>query len=249
VSVEGPGISHPVEIRGAQRFVHRAGLGLDSKDDAETAANGVNGVKNGEPSSASTTPAPVTNPLSLSDSAKSERVALGAGQPGSVKALGKEFGGASVGAVNWEQQVRRGEYLTVLKDAENKGLQRVLATANSGELLALANAARFSGRVDVGRDAYKAIRQRFGSSSASVSAAFLLGRLMEGSSPTEARRWYERYEQEAPKGALAAEAMGRRLVLTQTTGSRAEVQRLAEEYLRRFPDGPYAGVARKITAP
>jgi hypothetical protein len=115
--------------------------------------------------------------------------------------------------------------------------------------MALANAARFSGRTSLGRDAYKALRQRFVGSPVAASAAFLMGRMTEASSPQEARRWYERYEQEAPKGSLVAEAMGRRLLLTQSTGSRNDVQRLAEEYVRRFPEGPYAGVARKIVAP
>jgi hypothetical protein len=238
VTVEGPGISKPVEIRGAQRFVHRAGLGLEPADttttvppktpDSASEAEGSSGP------AAANAPAARTEPLG--------------------KASGRAFGNAasaSTGApvTTWEAQVRRGEYSAVLRDAETRGIATVLASANSAELLALANAARFSGRVDVGRDAYKAIRQRFAGTSRSVLAAFLLGRLTEGSSVAEARRWYERYEQEAPSGALVAEAMGRRLVLTQTTGSRAEVQRMAEEYLRRFPDGPYAGVARKIVAP
>jgi hypothetical protein len=136
-----------------------------------------------------------------------------------------------------------------LRDAELRGLPHVLAAAGPSELMALANAARFTGRIELGRDAYKAIRQRYSGTPPAASAAFLLGRLVEGSAPAEARRWYERYEQEAPRGALVAEAMGRRLVLTQTSGSRAEVQRLAEDYLRRFPDGSYAGVARKIVSP
>jgi hypothetical protein len=230
VSVEGPGISHPVEIRGAQRFVHRAGLGLEPSDEVSKV---------------------VALPTKNFEEAKVEErtqpnVPFTSGKVLSPNSLGNSRG---TPASNWETQVRRGEYMTVLKDAEAKGLSLVFATANANELLALANAARFSGRVDIGRDAYKAIRARFGSSSASVSAAFLLGRLTEGASPVEARRWYEKYEQEAPRGALVAEAMGRRLVLTQTTGSRAEVQRLADEYLRRFPDGPYSGVARKITSP
>lgn len=238
VTVEGPGISQPVEIRGAQRFVHRAGLGLDSAE--PSARLGVTAAQNNVGTTGLVPVPDATNPLALGNGA----VTLPVVTP-------KTFVPSTVtsSGLNWDAQVRRGEYLAVLRDAEARGLSRVLSTANSGELLALANAARFSGRTDVGRDAYNAIRQRFLGTPASVSAAFLLGRLMEGSSPVEARRWYERYEQDAPKGALAAEAMGRRLVLTQTIGSRAEVQRLAEDYLGRFPDGPYAGVARKIIAP
>lgn len=237
VSVEGPGISHPVEIRGAQRFVHRAGLGLDpaAKSGSEP-SRGTDGVQ---------APASSAAMGSVSGSLGQAPVQIAAPGP-IVPSVGAP---ASAAAPNWETKVRRGEYGDVIRDAESRGIARVLQTANSAELLALANAARFSGRVDLGRDAYKAIRQRYAGSPQSASAAFLLGRLMEPSSVAEAKRWYERYEQEAPSGALAAEAMGRKMVLAQSLGNRTEVQRFAEDYLKRFPDGPYAGVARKIVAP
>lgn len=236
VSVEGPGISSPVQIRGAQRFVHRAGLGLDSPEQvmAPSAVMPASGLTGGGAQSV----------LPSSSSLKGDAAdAVEGVASGNAKSL------SVVSAPSWEAQVRRGEYAAVLRDAESRGLSRVLGAAGSSELMALANAARFAGRIDLGRDAYRAIRQRYGGTPPAASAAFLLGRLMEGAAPAEARSWYERYEQEAPRGALAAEAMGRRLVLTQTFGSRPEVLRLAEDYLRRFPDGSYAGVARKIVSP
>lgn len=218
VTVEGPGISQPVEIRGAQHFVHRVGSGSESSEPRPEAPK--------EP-----------EPVPPSQEAEASG------------ALARPAAGGSAVAATWEGQVRRGEYSAVLRDAERRGLPQVLATASASEILALANAARFSGRSNLGRDAYKTLRQRFAGSPAATSAAFLLGRVMETTAPHEARRWYERYEQEAPRGSLVAEAMGRRLMLTQSMGSRGELQRLAEEYVRRFPDGPYAGVARKIVAP
>ncbi len=224
VSVEGPGISQPVEIRGAQRFVHRAGLGLETPESKVAIA-----------APGSVDAAPVAVP-----SADASSIGVHSG------AISTSVASA---APTWEALVRRGEYSAVLRDAERRGIPQVLSTATAAEVMALANAARFSGRVSVGREAYLALRQRFSGTAPASSAAFLMGRLMESGSPLEARRWYERYEQEAPKGALVAEAMGRRLLLTQTLGSRVEVQRLAEDYVRRFPDGPYAGVARKIVAP
>jgi hypothetical protein len=223
VSVEGPGISQPLEIRGAQRFVHRAGL--SGFEPAEAKAD-----------IAPTTPA--------------EQPSVTAPAADASSALGGQAGpSGATAAATWEAQVRRGEYSAVLRDAERRGIPQVLSTASAAEVMALANAARFSGRVSVGREAYLALRQRFTGSPQAASAAFLMGRLMESGSPAESRRWYERYEQEAPKGPLVAEAMGHRMLLTQTVGSRVEVQRLAEEYIRRFPDGPYVGVARKIVAP
>ncbi|HMA97575.1 MAG TPA: FecR domain-containing protein [Polyangiaceae bacterium] len=224
VTVEGPGISQPVEIRGAQRFVHRAGLGSEITE-----------VRNQQ------------RELDLPSAPQVKEVPLAAGpEVGAAVANPSPANGHR--ATTWEGQVKRGEYSAVIREAERRGIPQVLATATAPEIMALANAARFSGRSSLGRDAYKALRQRFVGSPVAASAAFLMGRMTE-SSPQEARRWYERYEQEAPRGALVAEAMGRRLLLTQATGSRSDVQRLAEEYVRRFPEGPYAGVARKIVAP
>jgi hypothetical protein len=227
VSVEGPGISQPVEIRGAQRFVHRAGLALETPE-----------------TKLPTELAPVTT-TSPDPSAS----AIGTESPTTKERAVVSQASSAPAALTWETQVSRGEYSAVLREAERRGIPLVLSTATAAEIMALANAARFSGRVDVGRDGYQALRHRFSGTPAATSAAFLMGRLMETSSPGEARRWYDRYEQEAPKGPLVAEAAGRRLLLTQTIGSRAEVRRLAEDYVQRFPDGPYAGVARKIVAP
>jgi hypothetical protein len=228
VSVEGPGISQPLEIRGAQRFVHRAGLISDVTDvpfESPEQRSAPNQVLDGK--------VPELTP-------KASGAAIANSSSGSAVATT---------ATSWDALVRRGEYSAVLHDAERQGLPHVLSTARAVEIMALGNAARFSGRVGVGADAYKAIRQRFPGTAVAASAAFLMGRLMEGGAPSEARRWYERYEQEAPRGPLVAEAVGRRLLITQASGSRSEVQRLAEDYVRRFPDGPYAGVARKIVTP
>lgn len=235
VTVEGPGISQPVEIRGAQRFVHRAGLGADHAGLGAADTNPLGHVGSGGVVPAEETKVDPEPPPSSSSAAQ-------------VAPSPSATGGVS-SASNWEAQVRRGEYSAVLREAERRGIPQVLSTAPAAEVMALANAARFSGRVSVGRDAYLALRQRFSGSPVAASAAFLMGRLMESGSPQEARRWYERYEHESPKGPLVAEAMGRRLVLTQAAGSRAEVQRLAEEYVRRYPEGSYSGVARKIVTP
>jgi TolA-binding protein len=235
VTVEGPGISSPIEIRGAQRFVHHAGdsnpaaveefvAAARPSDVQGAAATGGGANQVDEPSVASNVPA--TNA-----SGTSEHVAV------------------SARTASWSARVRRGEYAAVVREAEQQGVPTVMARVSADELLALANAARFLGRVDLGREGYLVLRQRFPSSSLATTAAFLMGRLMEAGSPNEGRKWYERYEQEAPSGPLAAEAMGRRMLLTRDMGRGAEAERLANEYVRRYPDGAYAAVARKIALP
>ncbi len=233
VEVLGPGLVEPVEIRGAQRFVHHAG---DASGGARRAL-----AQPGVSSSASA-PAP-PEPV-----------------PDSVAALGLPAGGPDSPANasparnrhldnSWQARVARGEYAGVIREAESRGLERVYAGASADDLTALANAARFTGKSAIGRGVLGALRRRFAGSPAAASAAFLMGRMVEGASPLEARSWYERYQQEAPSGSLIAEAMGRRMLITRDLGSRDEAVRLAREYMRRFPAGSYAGVARKIVMP
>jgi hypothetical protein len=149
----------------------------------------------------------------------------------------------------WAADVARGEYAAVLRKAKEKGWAQVLEESNTADLMAVANAARFLGRTESSREALDALRRRFKGTFAAQSATYLLGRLVEPSNSKEAINWYLQYEREAPSGALVAEAAGRRLLLLQAAGDRSGTERLAREYVSRFPDGPYAGVARKIVLP
>ena len=58
--------------------------------------------------------------------------------------------------------------------------------------------------------------------------------------------WYDEYLTRAPSGAYAAEALGRKMTLTNELGGADEAKPIAEEYLRRFPRGSYAGSARAL---
>jgi TolA-binding protein len=91
---------------------------------------------------------------------------------------------------------------------------------------------------------------RFASAPAARSAAYLLGRMADDAG--DARRaidWYERYLTEAPSGSLAPEALGRRMLALRRLGDLTSARRAAEDYLRRFPEGTYNGVAREMVAP
>jgi len=91
-------------------------------------------------------------------------------------------------------------------------------------------------------------RSRFPSSARARDAAFLLGRQEEvrEDNARKALSWYERYLEEAPSGAYAGEALGRKMIVTQELMGVAAAQRVAEDYLRRFPTGTYAGAARAL---
>jgi TolA-binding protein len=124
----------------------------------------------------------------------------------------------------------------------------VLKHADSDDLWALANAARFAGRYSLADQALSAHRKRFPSSDRSREAAFLLGRLHDGDQkgPDGALRWYDRYLVETHDGATASDALGRKMTLLQRWDRHAEALAVARDYLRRFPRGTYANAAHAL---
>ena len=235
VNVEGPGLSHAVEVRGDQKFVHYVGDPNFERKDAADSADKSADVSNELPLDTSPAEAAVTEmPVS---------------HRGAITSTEGAASRDAQARTGWAAEVARGEYAAVLRKAKEKGWAQVLEGANTQDLMAVANAARFLGRTDSSREALEALRRRFKGTSAAQSATYILGRLAEPSSSKEAISLYLQYEREAPNGPLVAEAVGRRLLLLQATGDRSGTERLARDYVTRFPDGPYAGVARKIVLP
>jgi hypothetical protein len=139
----------------------------------------------------------------------------------------------------------------VLSDAEHRGLDATLGAASVGDLKALADAARYVRRSELARRVLLAERNRFPKSREGRDAAFFLGGLSEDESGTDASKeavtWYERYLDESPQGSFAAHALGREMVLVRKLQGPAPARALADRYLERFPNGPYASAARKLT--
>jgi TolA-binding protein len=148
----------------------------------------------------------------------------------------------------WKEALANGQWDRVLADVEREGLDATLKTASSDELFALADAARYRRRADLARAALLAQRRRFPTSARSLDAAFLLGRAEEQreSGRASAIRWYDEYLASAPSGTYAAEALGRKMILSSEVGGAASAREIATQYLRRFPEGSYAGAARAL---
>jgi hypothetical protein len=150
----------------------------------------------------------------------------------------------------WASRLTHGDFQGVLADAERRGLDGVLASAPAGDLNALADAARFARHGDVARRALLAERDRFPGSPQGREAAFFLGGLSEDQAGTSALKsaldWYDCYLRESPHGGFARAVLGRKMVLVQKLRGSAAARPIAEEYLQRFSDGPYAGTARKL---
>jgi hypothetical protein len=147
---------------------------------------------------------------------------------------------------SWRARVAAGDFAGVIADAEARGLDASIDGTSLSDLAALADAARYGGRGDLSRRALQAERKRFSGSAEASSAAFLLGRMDEASSPASAVAWYDRYLAEAPGGALAAEALGRRMVAIKAASGKDAARAAADDYLRRYPEGAFAAQAHEI---
>ena len=147
---------------------------------------------------------------------------------------------------SWSHLLARGDFAKLLEEARSAGLESVLSQRSAGDLVALAQAARYSKELVLAERTWQTVRARFTGSQAAHDAAFYLGRIAEqrGHVPA-ALRWYGSYLGERSGGAYAAEAMGRRLVILHKRND-ALARDEAGRYLAHFPNGPYAKLAQDI---
>jgi TolA-binding protein len=151
----------------------------------------------------------------------------------------------------WSRKLARGQWDRILSEANRVGANVALNEVSSEDLFALANAARYRRRLDLAKSALLAERRRFPGTPRALEASYLLGRVEESRDAgiAEAMAWYDEYLARAPTGPLAGDALGRKMTLTDKLEGPAGARKLAEDYLRRFPKGNYAGSARELLAP
>jgi TolA-binding protein len=149
--------------------------------------------------------------------------------------------------LSWSARVAAGDFASVLSEAEESGIDATLTRATARDLVALSDAARYKGKAELARRTLGAIRTRFPTSVDAKNALFQLGRLAEGRGAlTEALAHYDRYLEGSRNGAFAAEAFGRKLIVTRKAAGDETARSVARDYLARFPSGPYAGTAREL---
>lgn len=150
----------------------------------------------------------------------------------------------------WRNQLAQGHWDGILDEVKRIGVNETLNRSSSEDLFALANAARYHHELDLARAALLAQRRRFPDSARALGALYLLGRVDElrDTGTAQAIAWYDEYLIRAPSGPLVGEALGRKMILTEKLEGPARARRLAEDYLRRFPKGNYAGSARELVA-
>jgi TolA-binding protein len=189
-------------------------------------------------------PAPPAAKASSERAPPGERPRASVGAP-ATPAPGKK---ATDGGHRWTEALAAGRLDQILAEVERTGQGATLETASGEDLLALADAARYRRRPALAREALLAARRRFPGSSRAQDTTFLLGRVEESDErgTTRALRWYDEYLASAPNGTYAAEALGRKMILTAKRQGAAQAKPVAQEYLRRFPGGAYAETARAL---
>jgi hypothetical protein len=235
VLVQGPGIDQGVELSGEQHFLVR------HKPEATPAVS----AGPSEPVAPEASPGSTASMREAPPSAASVATSATAVREPMPAVASSEP--AAKAPETWSALAARGQFARVLQEADARGVDAVLQGADLGDLWAFADAARVTGRGADARRALLAVRSRFAGSSRAASAAFLLGRMSDdGGSPAAAIPWYDRYLSEAPGGSFAPEAQGRRMVAWKRSGNQEAARRAAEAYLKQFPSGPYAAVARDM---
>jgi TolA-binding protein len=154
------------------------------------------------------------------------------------------------GAADWRALAAKGKLRDAYAAAEAAGFEAECERASGRELLELADAALLAGRMDRANLALLAARRRYPGTPHAAAAAYRLGRMAfdQRGALGDARNWFQVYLQEAPSGGLAREAAGRLIEIDLRTGNVAAARARAEQYLRQYPDGPHAELARKVVA-
>lgn len=169
-----------------------------------------------------------------------------------AKNLDPSFRGASLppqskSVPDFRTLASQGNFAEIVRLAQAQGVAELLISAPADQLQELAQAARYSGQFELAERVWQKMSSRFGLSLAGQNAVFFLGRLAEQRGQhANALGRYESYLRTSPQGVYAQEAWGRKLQLSEKSRGKEATRHVAEQYLQRFPSGPYAQTARSL---
>lgn len=147
----------------------------------------------------------------------------------------------------WRLLHHVGEYRSALA-AVGDSFEDLLVSLAADDLWRLTETCRLARDSSRAIRALEAFRKRFPQSPRSRLAAFLLAivTLELERDPAAALTWFERYREEAPRGPLAEEALGRSIRAALDAGRLDKARDAARRYLDEFSNGPYADDARAL---
>jgi transmembrane sensor len=153
-------------------------------------------------------------------------------------------------APDWQALARANHFAAALTAARTAGFTAECNRASAEELELLADLARYGRDGDAEGRALRLLRTRFAGTKRASLAAFALGKLEfdNHGAYAEAAEWFRVYLKERPKGELAREASGRLLEASLRAGRSASARELAAQYLRDYPEGPHADLARSVSS-
>jgi transmembrane sensor len=150
----------------------------------------------------------------------------------------------------WQQLAATGQYAEAIAHARRSGMDAILAQAPAPTLITLGDAARYAGETALAERVYRRVRRRYPASSQASVAAFALGVMAfdKKGAFREAAGWFGAIVAETSgRGSLAREASGRLIEALNRAGDEAGARRAASRYLERYPEGPHAGLAKRLT--
>ncbi len=224
-----------VEVTGDGRPKHELTAGSVLELSASTAV-GLQSALTAELPAAARSAEPSPENVVATDAARDEDELIRPRKPADRKADFRELSTA-------------GHYKEALAAIEQQGFAASCESLGARDLLTLGSTARLAGSAARASYAYLAARRRFPNSSEAGISAFSLGRLAsDAGRASDAIGWFKRYLTEQPSGPLAREAAGRLIELLRQTGDVVRAGEAAESYLKRYPTGPHAALARSALA-
>ncbi len=183
-----------------------------------------------------------------SDSRRSLSGAWGAEPPISTESGSAQTSPTASSLGRWRELAAKGRYSDAFDLLQRSGIDEVIATSSPQDLMTLADTARFTAHADIAQKSLVALRHRFPKDTRVSRAAFDLGRLAfdQQHDYTAAATWFATCLTEDPNGPLDREAAGRLVEARHHASDIGGARSAASDYLRRYPDGPHAPLAKSI---
>jgi len=146
----------------------------------------------------------------------------------------------SNGPPTWQRLADEGQYAQALVSLEaNGGFDAALVDATADQLMSLVDVARATGQRQRAITALRRIVSEHGADPNAPVAAWMLGNeLAKGRDFAGAEQAFAMYRALSPNGDFAEDALARQVDMAAEQGNRDHARRLAEQYLKEFPDGP-----------